>query len=163
MVSQSSVEAEYITLTDTVKSFTWLKKILSPFVVPQNLFNVSICDHNQGFISLCDNPVVNEISKHIFVRLKLIMENARKNIVGVFFVPTKYMTRDILTKELPKSAFQYLRSKMGCVEMVFQLVGACKTLTICNGTCDTISCQFREHYCVASIMTCKKKLKCLAN
>ena len=55
---------------------------------------------------------MNERSKHINVRYHVIVDNIRKGIIRVFYVPTKDIVADIMKKLLAKAPFQHLPAKM---------------------------------------------------
>lgn len=113
VVAQSSVEAEYIALADTVREAQWIKKFERPFGSPKDLFEIAIGEDNQGCIALSDDRVVNNRSKHIDIKYQMIMDNVRKGLVGIIYIPTSEMTADIMTKALPRPCFEYLREKLG--------------------------------------------------
>lgn len=109
VVAQSSVEAEYISLADSVREALWLKKFGNPVGIQQSTFNISIGEEKQGCRELCGDRVVNEKSKHIVVRYQMIVDNILKTILQVHYVRRTEMLSDIMTKVLHKPTSEELR------------------------------------------------------
>ncbi|GFV50591.1 retrovirus-related Pol polyprotein from transposon TNT 1-94 [Trichonephila clavipes] len=67
-VSLSTMEAEYVSLTEAAKEFIWLKNVIGNKSLNLELSeNVMFCD-NQAAISVSKSPVENYRTKHIDVR-----------------------------------------------------------------------------------------------
>ncbi|GFW63344.1 retrovirus-related Pol polyprotein from transposon TNT 1-94 [Trichonephila clavipes] len=67
-VSLSTMEAEYVSLTEAAKEFIWLKNVIDNKSLNLDLSeNVMFCD-NQAAISFSKSPVENYRTKHIDVR-----------------------------------------------------------------------------------------------
>ncbi|GFX54861.1 retrovirus-related Pol polyprotein from transposon TNT 1-94 [Trichonephila clavipes] len=67
-VSLSTMEAEYVSLTEAAKKFIWLKNVIDNKSLNLELSeNVMFCD-NQAAISFSKSPVENYRTKHIDVR-----------------------------------------------------------------------------------------------
>ncbi|GFW68158.1 retrovirus-related Pol polyprotein from transposon TNT 1-94 [Trichonephila clavipes] len=67
-VSLSTMEAEYVSLTEAAKEFIWLKNVIDNKSLNLELSeNVMFCD-NQAAISFSKSPVENYRTKHIDVR-----------------------------------------------------------------------------------------------
>ncbi|GFV67125.1 retrovirus-related Pol polyprotein from transposon TNT 1-94 [Trichonephila clavipes] len=67
-VSLSTMEAEYVSLTEAAKEFIWLKNVIDNKSLNLELSeNVMFCD-NQAAISFSKSPVENCRTKHIDVR-----------------------------------------------------------------------------------------------
>lgn len=69
------------------------------------LKDVIIHEDNQGCISVAQNEVVNDRTKHVDVKVQMIMDNVKRGAVRLQYISTNEMTADILTKALPKSKF----------------------------------------------------------
>ncbi len=52
----------------------------------------------------------NNRVKHLNMRIQLIRELIQEGIIAVHFVPTKHNVADMLTKALPRSQFEHLRT-----------------------------------------------------
>lgn len=116
VVAQSTVEAEYIALANAVREALWFRKFEVPRGLPGETFGIVIGEDNQGCISLSEDRIVNNKSKHIDVRYQLIMDNVRKGIIKIVYVGTTEMVADIMTKALHFSLFQRFRKMLGMRE-----------------------------------------------
>lgn len=112
-VALSSTESEYVAVSDTAKEASYLR------ILWNELFKEEICVplscDNQSAISIAENPVSHERTKHIDIRKHYVRELVQEGKVTISFIPTQIMVADGLTKPLhaPKHA-QFL-----------QLVGLC--------------------------------------
>ena len=70
---------------------------------------------NKSAIDLAKNPVYHERSKHIDVRYHSIREHIKNEDVKVVHVPSKNHPADILTKALPRTAFEEGKKKLGMI------------------------------------------------
>jgi hypothetical protein len=52
----------------------------------------------------------NNRVKHLNMRIQFIRELIQEGIIAVYFVSTKHNVADMLTKALPRSQFEYLRT-----------------------------------------------------
>ena len=52
----------------------------------------------------------NNRVKHLNMRIQFIRELIQEGIIAVHFVPTKHNVADMLTKALPRSQFEHLRT-----------------------------------------------------
>ncbi|GKE31245.1 hypothetical protein Tco_1450567, partial [Tanacetum coccineum] len=96
MVTLSTIEAEYMALTEAVKEAIWLKGLLEELGVELNTVTVN-CD-NQGAIHLFWNHVFHERTKHINVHYHFIKEVLEAKTVKVLKVGTEHNAADALTK-----------------------------------------------------------------
>jgi len=67
----------------------------------------------QGALDLATNARFSQKTKHIDIRHHFIRDHINAKDVELNHVPTDEMTADILTKPLPKPAFEKLRTKLG--------------------------------------------------
>ncbi|KAL1540901.1 hypothetical protein AAHA92_25185 [Salvia divinorum] len=105
VVALSTIEAEYIALTEALKEGVWLRGILNDFGVKQMVVRV-LCD-NTGAICLAKHQVFHERGKHIDVRLYFIRDQIEKGDVEVLKVGTEDNAADALTKALPVSKLKH--------------------------------------------------------
>ncbi len=112
VVALSSTEAEYVALSSAAQQAIWLRRLLTELGVNTSL-PTPICEDNQGAICLATNPVAHKKSKHIQIRHHYIRECVADKSVELHYVPTADMVADLLTKALPKPAFQRLRKRLG--------------------------------------------------
>ncbi|GFW43409.1 retrovirus-related Pol polyprotein from transposon TNT 1-94 [Trichonephila clavipes] len=94
-VSLSTMEAEYISLTEAAKEFIWLKNVIDNKSLNLELSeNVMFCD-NQAAISFSKSPVENYRTKHIDVRYhflrNLIYDKALLSKIATDLTAVKYL------------------------------------------------------------------------
>jgi hypothetical protein len=111
IISLSSMEAEYIALTDAVKEGKWLKKF--EVEVDRKDTTLVILEDNQSAIKTANNKIINDRSKHIDVRYHFIREEIESESIKLVYCPTEIMVADIMTKSLGKIAHERLRKSMG--------------------------------------------------
>jgi hypothetical protein len=102
IVSLSSMEAEYIALTETVKEGMWLQKLQEDLKL--NKEALIIYEDNQSCIRTASDVIRNERSKHIDVRYHFVRELVNKKEVRLEYLPTEHMPADLMTKALGKIA-----------------------------------------------------------
>jgi hypothetical protein len=113
IVSQSSMEAEYIALAEAVKEAEWLRKLQREIFPNNNLAPTLIYEDNQSSIKLAENPIHSDRSKHIDVKYHAIRERINKKIVEVQHLPGTEMIADILTKSLGSVLHQRFVKDLG--------------------------------------------------
>jgi hypothetical protein len=114
VVAQSTVESEYIALSEASRQVTWIQQMLQELDVI--LYKpVTIYEDNQGTIKLAENPLISKRSKHIAVRYHYIREKIEEGTIKLTYCPTKDMVADTLTKALAKPMFKWMAARMGLV------------------------------------------------
>lgn len=106
----SSTKAEYIALAESAREGIWLSNILTEFDVPKGAF--TIYEDNQSYIKLTQKTEHKRL-KHVDVKFNFIKELVENKSVIIKYVCTKEQIADILTKNLTKEKFEYLRCKLG--------------------------------------------------
>lgn len=112
-VAQSTLKAEYIALAFAIREALWIRKLGPLFTEESNVQYVLIKEVNQDSISVAKNDTVNDRSKHIDVEYKMIMDNVKKGVVKLEYVPIDEMLADVLTKSLPVSKHEYFVNHLG--------------------------------------------------
>ncbi|GJZ29364.1 hypothetical protein Tco_0574011 [Tanacetum coccineum] len=110
VVALSTIEEEYMALTEVVKEAIWLRGLLEDLGIELNTVVVN-CD-NQGAIHLSRNHVFHERTKHINVRYHFIREVLEAKTVKVLKVGTEHNAADALTKVVPGLKLQH------CLELL---------------------------------------------
>ena len=112
VVTRSSVEAEFRSMANGVSELIWIRRLLTEleilFESPMRLY----CD-NQAAISIANNPVQHDRTKHVEVDRHFIRERVISKELCLPFVPTVQQCADIFTKGLFKPQFEFLMSKLG--------------------------------------------------
>ena len=115
-VSRSSAEAEYRAMATVTSELIWVKSFLASLGVfldqPMKLY----CD-NQAALHIAKNPVFHERTKHIEIDCHFVRERLLSKDLDMGFVSSKNQVADIFTKPLGKQQFQFLRSKLGIVNL----------------------------------------------
>jgi hypothetical protein len=114
-VALSTMESEYMALTDATKELKWIRSLLAELGYsngksdePTELFS-----DNQGAIALAKNPVSHSRAKHIDIRHHFVREAIQDNIIWVQYIPTAEMTADSLTKALGREKHEKCTARMG--------------------------------------------------
>ena len=118
VVALSSMEAEYMGITQAVKEVLWLRTLFRELWALQHGKEIStIYSDNQGAIALAQNPGFHAQSKHIDIQFHFVREhvNTETGSINLLYHPTNDMTADVLTKGLARGRHQKHRAAMGLV------------------------------------------------
>ena len=105
----SSVEAEYLALSDVVKEVLWFREMLRELGFPPS-GPTTINVDNTGAISLAKNPVAHQRTKHIDIRHHFIRDHIEAGDIEIQYVNTKDNKADWMTKSLGGPDFLKFRS-----------------------------------------------------
>ena len=114
IVTLSTCEAEYVAASSCVNHAIWLRYLLEDLKLEQS-GPTEIRVDNKSAIELAKNPVYHERSKHIDVRYHSIREHIKNEEIRVTHVPSRDQAADILTKALPRTAFEEGKKKFGMI------------------------------------------------
>jgi len=78
---------------------------------------ISIFCDNTSAINISKSPVMHSKTKHIPIKYHFLREQVLEQKIKLEYVPSKEQVVDILTKPLPRETFEYLRKKMGVVDV----------------------------------------------
>ena len=115
-VALSTTEAEYVAYYSASCEVVWLRKLLS------NLFDLQLdatciyCD-NQSCVKLSKNLVFHDKSKHIEIKYHYIRNMVQRGVVKLQYFATDEQIGDVLTKPLDRVKFEYLREKIGILQI----------------------------------------------
>jgi histone deacetylase 1/2 len=98
-VAQSTMEAEYIALSEASKEAMFLRQLLLDINIPQNEPTIISTD-SQDALSHVKNNINHQPTKHIDVKHHYIREIYTAHQVNFQFVPAEIQIADILTKPL---------------------------------------------------------------
>lgn len=114
MVSASTCEAEFISVSEAAKEIKWLRQLLEE--MHEKIESpTTIYEDNQGCIELVRDSKFSYRTKHIDTRYKMIRDYARKKIIELVYCPTDEMFADLLTKPLHLTKHEYFREKCNVV------------------------------------------------
>ena len=99
-VALSSMEAEFLSLTDASKELYWTKNILLELNKLQNCYNneCTLYSDNQSAIYFSNSPIENSKTKHINVKYHFVRNLIFKNVFKLKFIRSKENISDIFTK-----------------------------------------------------------------
>ena len=113
-VALSSIEAEYMSITDAAKEAIHLTKFLNELGFSQ-LANAELFNDNQGAGKLAENPIFHSRSKHIDIRHHFIRDVLATQPLKLSYLPTEKMIADVLTKPLMASKHIFCFRELGLV------------------------------------------------
>ena len=106
-VALSTCEAEYVSLSETIKELLWMSMALRELGVQQDRPMVVHID-NQAAKRLAENSVNHERSKHIDTRYHFIRQVIQSGKVQLHYIDTKKNVSDLLTKATTVAIFKRL-------------------------------------------------------
>ncbi|KAJ0578087.1 putative RNA-directed DNA polymerase [Helianthus annuus] len=116
IVSRSTAEAEYRAMCSAACEVMWIKNILSELKVfctlPMRLF----CD-SKSAISISQNPVFHERTKHFELDLHFLREKIASSIIDPHKIASENQIADIFTKGLNTAQHDALCEKLGLFDM----------------------------------------------
>jgi len=72
---------------------------------------------NQSAIALAQNPTSHSRAKHIDIRFHFIQERIVRNEMKLQYISTHQMVANILTKALPREAFEKFHEALGVIKV----------------------------------------------
>ena len=124
VVALSSAEAEFRGIVKGIAEILWLRKLMDeigfPLKTPTKLF----CD-NEAAISISENPVQHDRTKHVEVDRHFIKEKIENRIVELPSIRSEDQLADILTKAVTGMIFESVLRKLSIEDPTAQLEGEC--------------------------------------
>ena len=112
-MAMSIVEAEYIACSTVVKEALWLKYFLTDLEIIREKESVPMNVDSTSVISMVNEQKFNSRSKHVEMKYHFIRENAKKNNIEIFYMPSEELMADALPKALPAEVFTRHVIRMG--------------------------------------------------
>jgi hypothetical protein len=112
-VALSTMESEYMALTEASKELKWIKTLLTELDCKSNIDATDLFSDSQSAIALAKNPVSHARAKHIDIRHHFVREAIDDKIIWVQYIPTAEMTADSLTKALGREKHEKCTARMG--------------------------------------------------
>ena len=107
----SSAEAEFRGIKSGLTEILWLKKLMTELSLKSQKSCKLFCD-NKAAISIFENPVQHDRTKHVEVDRHFIKDNIEAKIVELPFVRSEDQLADILTKAVDSRSFREVLSKL---------------------------------------------------
>jgi hypothetical protein len=103
-ITLSSIEAEYIGMTEAAKQLSWIRNLLSElkFKLPA----IPLLVDNQGAMFLASNPAQEGRTKHIEIPEHYICECIHDGKIKLYYIPTDKQVADTFTKNLTWQRFE---------------------------------------------------------
>ncbi len=107
----STCEAELYAQTECAREVLWLRHLLEELGLHVRPQSVMRCD-NQSTNDLAEHGIIREKTKHIDVRHHFITHHIEQDNIKLVYVPSEQQQADILTKPLPRPAFDQHRQSL---------------------------------------------------
>nr|ABD63108.1 Copia protein, related [Asparagus officinalis] len=99
VVSRSSAESEYRTMTNVILEMVWIRDLLTEISLPPKC-PMDIYGDNKAAIHIAENPVFHERTKQIEVDCHVVRNKLEDKIITTKHVSTIDQLADIITKPL---------------------------------------------------------------
>ncbi|XP_021717462.1 uncharacterized protein LOC110685277, partial [Chenopodium quinoa] len=119
IVSKSSTEAEYRSMSQTASEIVWLKRILNELKIEVPTPISLICDNNLAKL-IAENPCFHEKTKHLRTKhqkmdVHYIREQVQEGLIKLFHIKSASQIADIMTKALGADQHRNLYTQLGLV------------------------------------------------
>ncbi len=111
-VAKSTMESEYMALSDCASEARFLRQLLGELKLKQPLPTV-LNEDNDATKGLAEDRKTTQRSKHIDIKYHYVRELVEKQQVKILRVDSSENCADILTKGVARERFEYLRHKIG--------------------------------------------------
>ena len=114
VVSKSSTEAKYTTMSHTTSELVWLTRVLNDLHIHPSLPLPLYCD-NITAEHIAANPVFHDKTKHLKIDCHYVRENVQSGFIATHHVSSHMQIADIMTKALGVVQHKFLTVKLGMV------------------------------------------------
>ena len=101
-VAYSSMEVEFVVLSDCSKQVIWIHTILEK--LGYDLHPILVCRDNQGSIFMADNLVTESCSKYINLQWHGICNYIKEDLIEIFYIKGTKNPADMFIKNLGQEA-----------------------------------------------------------
>lgn len=122
-VARSTMEAEYMALSDCASEAMFLRQLLGELQLKQENPTI-IYEDNDTAKGLAEERKTTQRSKHIDIKYHYVRELIEKKEIVVKRVESRENCADILTKGVARFQFEYLRQKMGLKKIKMSASGS---------------------------------------
>jgi transposase InsO family protein len=110
-VAQSTCEAELYAEAAAVNEITWTRDLLSELQVATQQYS-SVLGDNQSTITISENGIKNERTKHVDVKYHFVTEKIAAGDIKLQWIPSNENVADIFTKALGRNLFEQFRKEL---------------------------------------------------
>ena len=114
MVSTSTTEAEYLSLSEASKQAIWMGNLLQE--LSSEIFPIELRSDNKGAVDLSYTTLHHKRSKHIDIRHHFIKECVEQKKIDVVLCKSEENLADFLTKLVGKEIFCSASQGIGMVK-----------------------------------------------
>jgi len=131
VVALSTAEAKFRASAKGITEVLWIKKLITEIGFPPQLPSQLKCDNNAACkrcyttISISDNPVQHDRTKHVEVDKHFIKEKIEDSSIELPFVRSEDQLADIFTKVVKGRAFTCVLNKLSIGDPTAYLEGEC--------------------------------------
>jgi len=112
VVATSTVEAEYLAASEAAKDAIHLTYLMEELrFKPKN--PIMLYEDNQSCLAIVKNDSFSARTKHLDIHARFLQDIVRNNRLDMTYVATDKNVSDLLTKPIPRDAFERLRRAMG--------------------------------------------------
>ncbi|GKD50803.1 putative RNA-directed DNA polymerase [Tanacetum coccineum] len=112
VVSRSSTDVEYRSMTSTVSEILWMRWLLKELNINLSEPTPLFCD-NQAARHIANNPVFHERTKHVEMDCYFVRERVESQEIQPLRIHTSIQIADLLTKGLGPQQLKFLLDKLG--------------------------------------------------
>ncbi|XP_055589903.1 uncharacterized protein LOC129742083 [Uranotaenia lowii] len=114
IVALSSMESEYVSLSEAAQETVWLRRLLTDLGLSQKQ-PTTLYEDNQSCIAFVRSERVNKRSKHIETKEAFVKDLCAKGVIRLQYLCTEDMLADSLTKPLGANKIAKFSEMMGLV------------------------------------------------
>jgi len=99
-VAFSSMESEYMALSDAAREALARKQLFQELRMPSGQKPITLLSDSQSALDISENPTKYRQAKHIDVRYHAIRHYIHDHKIEVDYIPSEYQPADLFTKAL---------------------------------------------------------------
>lgn len=115
-VALSSMEAEYMSMSEACKESMYLRVLLSE-VTNQDECPVTLYNDSQSAQKLVINHALHRKSKHIDIKYHFLRDAVSNNVINIKYMCTNDMPADVFTKSLSASKHYKCVKALGIIDL----------------------------------------------
>lgn len=112
-IALSTMESEFIALTESVKELVWYSRILNELNLIESVKPKQYCDNEAAIYFVRNNPE-NLKTKHIDIKYQFIRQLINEKLFDLEFVSSRNNLADFLTKPLLVNKFKVFLNNIFC-------------------------------------------------